>query len=213
MRELVLKISMSADGFVGYLNGDLDWIFKSLTPDVTDWLVETLEGASLHVMGSRTFAGMADWWPRSEEPFAAPMNTLPKGVFSSDPAVVEHAIAAALANGWEDTARGAIADMAELPAALRSWAQAEILNGDVEAEVARLKRQPGSYMLAHGGASFVRSLVTADLIDEYRLLVHPIILGQGLPIFAGLRNPRRMNLCEAKVFAGGVVALIFRPDR
>ncbi|HEX2510307.1 MAG TPA: dihydrofolate reductase family protein, partial [Microvirga sp.] len=56
-------------------------------------------------------------------------------------------------------------------------------------EIARLKRQPGKEILAHGGAGFARSLVQLGLVDEYRLLVHPVALGRGLSLFSGLSEP------------------------
>src|SRR6266568_236338 len=82
MRELVLKMSMSVDGFVGGPSGELDWIFPSFDDTLTAWQVERVWEAGLHIMGSRAFRDMKAYWPRSKSPFAAPMNAIPKAYFS-----------------------------------------------------------------------------------------------------------------------------------
>ena len=82
MRKLILKMSVSLDGFVGGPNGEIDWVFKSYDAGATDWEVEALWNAGIHIMGSRTFQDMAAYWPTSTEPFAPPMNEIPKAVFS-----------------------------------------------------------------------------------------------------------------------------------
>ena len=81
MRELVLKMSMSVDGFVGSPDGGIKWVFSN-DPEAIAWTVSTVWNASLHIMGSRTFHDMAAYWPTSTEVFAAPMNQIPKAVFS-----------------------------------------------------------------------------------------------------------------------------------
>jgi dihydrofolate reductase len=65
--------------------------------------------------------------------------------------------------------------------------------------------------VAHGGATFVRSLIAAGLVDQYHLLVHPVALGKGLPIFSGLAAPLRLDLISTKVFSHGSIARIYRP--
>ena len=82
MRKLILKMSISVDGFVGGPNGEIDWIFKTTDESVTVWIVDTIKNAGLHIMGSKTFHDMASYWPYSKEPFAEPMNEIPKAVFT-----------------------------------------------------------------------------------------------------------------------------------
>jgi dihydrofolate reductase len=81
MRDLILKMSISIDGFVGRPDGGIKWVFDS-DQEATAWTVESVWNASLHIMGSRTFHGMAAYWPTSIEVFAPPMNQIPKVVFS-----------------------------------------------------------------------------------------------------------------------------------
>ncbi len=82
MRKLVLKMSMSLDGFVGGPNGEIDWLFRSMDSGVMDWLSRNIGAAGLHIMGSHTFQDMAAYGPRSSDLLAAPMNQIRKVVFS-----------------------------------------------------------------------------------------------------------------------------------
>ncbi len=207
MRRLVLKMSMSVDGFVGGPNGEIDWIFRSMSDDGAAWTLESIRHAGVHAMGSRTFRDMAAYWPSSTEPFAAPMNEIPKVVFSRAGAPGGASNTRALA----DARAQANATSEPSPAVLRSWTDARVLHGDLAEEVARLKSEPGKDIVAHGGASFARSLVGLGLVDEYRLLVHPVALGRGLPLFSGLNAPADLELIEARSFRSGVVAHVYRP--
>ena len=81
MRDLILKMSISIDGFVSDLDGRNTWMFGA-DQETKAWVVETIWNASLHIMGSRGFHDMAAWWPTSTDQFAPPMNRIPKAVFS-----------------------------------------------------------------------------------------------------------------------------------
>jgi len=144
MRKLVLKMSVSIDGFIGGLNGEIDWILRSLDESVTAWLLDTLWQAGIHIMGSRTFHNMAAYWPSSIEPFAAPMNEIPKVVFSKkgfvepDPEMTT--------TTYKDATR--LKAEAELkPSAAHSlnaatWTDAVVASGDLAKEILHLKQQP-----------------------------------------------------------------------
>ena len=95
-------------------------------------------------------------------------------------------------------------------AVLQSWAEPTVARGDLAEEVARLKNQPGNFILAHGGARFAQSLVASGLIDEYRLVIHPVALGQGQPLFSGLRSPVDLRLISATPFGSGVVRAVYK---
>jgi dihydrofolate reductase len=212
MRELILKMSMSLDGFVGGPGGGLDWVFVSHDPAATAWTVETVWNASLHIMGSRTFRDMAAYWPTSTEVFAPPMNQIPKAVFSRQgPAILKAgpgtaAVADAIRANAE-TRRSQV-----LQPGAESWAEAYVASGDLAVEVAKLKTQPGKPIIAHGGASFARSLIAQGLVDQYNLLVHPVALGKGLALFSDLPAPARLRLISSTPFRAGAVAQIYRPS-
>jgi dihydrofolate reductase len=82
MRKLILRMSMSMDGFVSGPNGELDWIFRHIDQESTAFGVAQLWDAGVHAMGRATYGDMAAHWPTSTEPWAPPMNEIPKVVFS-----------------------------------------------------------------------------------------------------------------------------------
>jgi dihydrofolate reductase len=206
MRELVLKMSMSVDGFVGGPGGEVDWIFRSTDDGGTRWVMNTLASAGVHIMGSRTFRDMAAFWPTSTQPFAAPMNDIPKVVFTKKGSIHEGGTTGAL-----DSARRAQSDEPSSVSTDRSsWLNPIVASGDLVDEITRLKEQDGAMILAHGGASFAQSLVAADLVDEYRLLVHPVVLGRGLPLFSAVPQPRDLKLMRMTAFAAGTIAKVYR---
>ena len=212
MRELILKMSMSLDGFVGSGDGGIKWVFHN-DPEAINWTLETVWNASVHIMGSRTFHDMAAYWPTSTGVFAPPMNQIPKAVFSKQgAAILEPAKTAGTTTALKDArANSGDGASATRQAGSESWAKATVASGDLTAEIARLKAQDGKPIIAHGGASFARSLIAADLVDQYVLLVHPIALGKGLPIFSDVAMPRRLKLMSSKTFPAGAVAQIYRP--
>ena len=210
-RKLVLKMSVSLDGFVAGPNGEADWIFRSSGgDDSTEWVLHTLSEAGTHIMGSRSYHDMAAFWPYSNMPIAPPMNDIPKIVFSRKgikdtpmdptPALAEAQARNAHRHGITPTA-----------AVLQSWVEPTVARGDLAEEILRLKEQPGNFILAHGGAQFAQSLVASGLVDEYRLGIHPVLLGQGLPLFSGLRRPVDLHLISATTFRSGAMGLIYRP--
>ena len=207
MRELILKMAMSLDGFVGDPDGGHKWIFDGDQESIA-WTMETVWHTSLHVMGSRTFREMASFWPTSTEVFAPPMNEIPKAVFTKKgPAILKGTdtlLKEARANAPDGKS-------VELQPGAESWAQAYVASGDLAEEIAKLKAQDGKPMIAYGGASFARSLIAHGLVDQFALLVYPIALGKGLPIFSDLSTPRPLKLVSSKVFPKGSVAQIYRP--
>jgi dihydrofolate reductase len=156
-------------------NGQIDWLFN-MDAELTAWIVDRLWQAGSHIMGSRTFHDMAAFWPSSIEPFAAPMNEIPKVVFSrkSGPLTPDLKLTTAALKDTGQARSGELRSDREAQAAAASWSKAGIANGDLSEEIAYLKQQSGKDILAHGGAGFARSLVKSWLIDEYRLIVHPV---------------------------------------
>jgi dihydrofolate reductase len=212
-RKLVLKMSISVDGFVSGPNGEIDWIFRTMgDPAAGEWIVDTISGAGAHMMGSRTYCDMAAFWPFSDTPLAAPMNDIPKIIFSrngiKDGTQVDRTTRA-LVDAKADRTGGS--EVTSTAAVLQSWAEPTVARGDFAEEVLRLKEQPGRYILAHGGARFAQSLIASGLIDEYRLVIHPVVLGQGQPLFSGLSTPVDLRLISATSFGSGVVATVYQP--
>jgi dihydrofolate reductase len=176
MASLVLKMSISLDGFVAPPDGSSDWAAAGRSDDGARWTVETLSNAGAHLMGAATYAGWAGYWPGASGPIAEAMNEVPKVVFSNSLTSVD-------------------------------WAGTSIVTGDLADAVTRLKQErSGGYLLAQGGVRFARSLVEAGVIDEYRLVVHPVVLGAGERLFTA---PLTIEPTSTTVFSGGAVAHVF----
>ena len=186
-----MKMSMSLDGFVSDAKGDNSWIFKTGDAESLAWSVEKAWEAGLIIMGRKSFEGMAPYWPTASGPFAAPMNEIPKAVFTQSGY-----------QGFKPTEQSPAAD---------SWSGARIFNGDLTEKIKQLKAEPGKPIVAIGGAGFMQNLIATGLIDEYVLAIHPVVLGSGFPIFTGLDLPLYLKLADKKAFPGGVVAHTYHP--
>ena len=192
MRKLIMKMSISADGFVAGANGEMDWIFKTGNEQSKAWAVEQAWDAGLIIMGRKSFEAMSPYWPTSTDAYAPPMNEIPKGVFTK--------------KGFKGIDPGP-----EPSPAAASWANAQVFDGDLAEEIKKLKAEEGKPIQAIGGAGFMRSLIATGLVDEYRLVTHPVMLGTGLPIFDGLTKPLYLKLVEAKTFPTGIIVRIYHP--
>ena len=176
MASLVLKMSISLDGYVAPPDGSGGWKLAGRSDDARDWVVETVSNASAHLVGANTYARWARFWPTAPGPFAKPMNDIPKVVFSDSLASAD-------------------------------WGETTIAAGDLADAITRLKQErSGGYLLAQGGTRFARSLVETGLIDEYRLVIHPVVLGAGERLFLA---PLTIDPTSTIVFSGGAVAHVF----
>lgn len=213
MRKLILKMSVSFDGFVCGKNGEIDWIFRSMCEDGAAWTVDKLWQAGAHLIGRKSFQDMAAYWPSSLEPFAKPMNEIPKIVFSKTG--LDFSSSSESTQGLQDAIRhrsnANYESRDDIERNLKSWREAEIVSGDLKTEILRLKTQDGKNLLAHGGASFAQSLVQFGLVDEYNLLIHPIAIGQGLGLFSHLPKPLDLKVVSATPFTSGAVGYVLRP--
>jgi dihydrofolate reductase len=169
-------MSVSLDGYVAPPDGSTDWIAAGGSDDARAWTVDTVSNANAHLVGAATYAAWATYWPSASGPFAEPMNEIPKVVFSNSLASAD-------------------------------WAETTIATGDLAEAVTRLKQERSDgYLLAHGGTRLARSLVETGLIDEYRLVIHPVVLGAGERIFTA---PLTIESISTTVFSGGAVAHVF----
>jgi dihydrofolate reductase len=174
--SLVLKMSVSLDGYVAPPDGSSDWVTAGRSEDGAAWTLETVSKAGTHLIGAATYAGWATFWPGASGPFAKPMNEIPKVVFSNSLASAD-------------------------------WPETTIATGDLAEAVTRLKHERSDgYLLAQGGVRFARSLVETGLIDEYRLVIHPVILGAGERLFTA---PLTIEPASTTAFSRGAVAHVF----
>lgn len=182
MRKLVLSMGVSLDGLVARSARSQagGWGLPPEDRALKQRKLGWFENVDLHLMGRRTYEEMAAAWPHSDDAYAAPMNTIPKVVFSTT------------------LQRG-------------DWPETRIATGDLATEVAQLKREPGNDMLAWGGATFAQSLSRLGLVDEYRLILQPVALGDGLPLFKGLGAPLGLELVDAQTYDTGAALHVYRP--
>jgi dihydrofolate reductase len=182
MRRLILSMGVSLDGLVARpgRHGAGGWGLPPDDPALKERKLGWMRDIGLHLMGRATYEEMAEFWPHSDDAYAAPMNNIPKIVFSR---TLERA----------------------------EWPDSRIARGDLAEEIATLKRETGKDMLAWGGAAFAQSLSRLRLVDEYRLILQPVALGEGLPLFKGLAAPLRLELIDAQSYNTGAVLHVYRP--
>ena len=93
------------------------------------------------------------------------------------------------------------------------WNNARIVKDNAAGEVARLKQQPGKDMVIYGSANLVQGFTQLGLIDEYQLLVHPLVLGGGTRLWSDPGHPVNLKLLRTQAFKNGVIALYYEPER
>jgi dihydrofolate reductase len=131
MRKLILRISISIDGFMESSDKKLDFA-KTRSPDGAAWMAEKMGPAGAHLMGRKAFCEMAPFWPTATGALAKSMNEIPKIVFSK--------------KGFDPTQASSAT----------SWAEARVLTGDLADEIAALKKQAGKDLMAHGALNLLK---------------------------------------------------------
>jgi dihydrofolate reductase len=182
MRRLILYMSMSLDGFAARRDGTMDWLGeKPRHGDHRQRGVAELLGQT----------GMLVLGRRGGEQMAQawPGSQSPTGeLMNALPKVV-----------FSSTLTHV------------EWSNARVSDRPAEDEIPELKAQPGKDIVAFGGATFARSLAAHGLIDEYRINVQPVVLGDGLPLLHGLDEPLRLELVSSTAWADGPVTQTYIP--
>jgi dihydrofolate reductase len=184
MRKVVYMMLVSLDGFIEAPNRDLNWSMPD--EELHTFANDQAREASVFLYGRRLYENMAAFWPAADADPAAP------------------AYVADFARIWRDKPKVVFSRTLEQV----EW-NARLVRGDIAAEVRRLKEQPGLDM-GVGGAALAATFMQLGLIDEYRLLVHPVILGGGTPFFPPLDGRIGLQLVETRTFGSGVVYLRYR---
>jgi dihydrofolate reductase len=185
MRRLILQTSVSIDGYVAALDRSHPWAEGGNGDDrIKHWILDSVWGAGAHLMGRVTYEEMSTAWPGSTSDFAAPMNEIPKVVFSK---TLAHA-------DWAGTriARGELADEIAL---LKSEPGKDLIaygGARFDQSLSRLEL-----------VDEYRLMVQPAALGE----------GQGLPLFAGLPAPLHLDLIEATTYTTGMAIHVYRPRR
>ena len=192
MGKLVITEFITLDGVIEDPGGGETfekggWAFKFRRGDDGDkFKVDELMAADAQLLGRVTYAGFAQAWPSmNSDAFGQKMNSMPKYVVST-------------------TLRDADA----------TWTNSTVIRDDVPGQVARLKSTVAGDMLVAGSAQLARTLAEHSLVDEYRLMVFPIVLGQGKRLFGDGNPSCTLRLVDSKpVGPDGVVILTYAPVR
>ena len=177
---------MSLDGFVARPNGDGDWIWiGKRDPAILDFVNELADTCDTLLLGRKMSREFLDHW---------------ENALDNEPASEEHSLAKR---------------MVDIRKIVFSHTQKEIKgrnvqveNGDLTTAVKKLKSQPGKDIIVYGGANFVSSLISQDLIDEYYIIRRPIAIGSGLPIF---KEQKLLDLEKSITFSNGAILNKFVP--
>ena len=197
MRKLILSIVVSADGMIARADGDISWF---LTDEAYEReMFALLQRVSAMLFGRVSYQLLAEYWPKAGTPAA---DAAPGG-FTSKEREVEFA---RLMNTIPKIVFSRTLSRAD-------WGPATLIKDDAGGEVARMKEQPGNDLVLFAGANIASTFMNLDLVDEYRLLVHPILLGDGISLFKNLSAERRLKLVDAKTFPSGVALLQYERDR
>jgi dihydrofolate reductase len=182
--RLILHMSVSLDGFVAHADGRIDWHAPDAGPD---------QGAQRHRMNLEMFGqiGTIVMGSSGYEEFKA---------------------------GWSGSDNPMARIINALPKVVFSqsltevtWNNARISRAPLEQEIPALKAGADRDLIVFGGARIAHSLMRHRLIDEYRLTIHPVALGEGRPLMHGLPEPQRLRLISSTAYADGCVTQVLRP--
>jgi dihydrofolate reductase len=195
MRKIILSIMVSADGFIARADGNIDWFLTDASFE--EEMLTLLGGVDAMLFGRKSYELLADFWPTA----GSPSSPDAPGGFTSRERAIEFARL-----------------MNTIPKIVFSrtlkqlrWGPGELVQHDVPGAIARLTAAPGRDLVLFAGAGLAQTFMQLDRIDEYRLMVHPVMLGTGIALFDGALPERQLTLRGAQTFSSGVVLL--RYDR
>jgi len=181
MRKLKLQVQISVDGCIAGPNNEMDWLI--VDDESLNYINGIAESVDTILMGRKMAGEFIPYWTD-------------------------------VMNKLDDFMHEFANKMIEIPKVVLTktlnkseWINTQIATGDLKYEVAKLKGQNGKDLLVYGGASFDSSLMKEKLINEFYLLVNPIIMGSGKTIFKDLKEIQKLSLIESKVFDCGLVLL------
>lgn len=182
MRNLVLFMHVSLDGFVAGPGGEMDWIH--VDEQIFDYAGQRTNASDLALYGRKTYEMMQAYWPTAAD----------------QPNPTKHDI--------EHSAWYKAVSKVVLSKSMRTApANTQIISEDVAGEVLKLKQAAGKEIVIFGSPGAAHSLMSAGLIDDYWLFVNPVLIGQGIPLFKDIRERMALTLVASKTFSSGVVCL------
>lgn len=183
MMKVVSWLFMSLNGVVEAPN---EWQFDVMDDDMIADIGSQMNAEDAMLMGRVSYQEWAAYWPTStDEPYASHINKLPKYVVSTTLDKVE----------WGE------------------WDAPTLIKGNLAEEINKLKQQPGKNIGVGGSPTLVRSLLQENLLDELKLMVHPVVVGRGKRLFADTNDLKRLKLVDSKMTGSGVAILTYQPAK
>jgi dihydrofolate reductase len=184
MRKLVVSEWMTLDGV---FDSDMmdQWFHPYQSDERAAYIQEGVLASDSFLLGRITYDMLAPFWSHAQN------NEM--GIADKMNSMAKYVVSSApLKVAWKNTTR---------------------LQGNIVEEISKLKDQPGQDMRITGSATLVRSLMPTGLIDEYRFLIHPILMGSGKRFFTDEREISRLKLIRTETFSKGVILLCYQPDK
>jgi dihydrofolate reductase len=183
VRKLFAFIVMTLDGYHAGQHQEFDW--PNVDEEFEEFSVRQLNDIGLLVFGRATYEGMAAFWPT--ELAAAEAAQITEFMNSVPKVVISNSLTTA------------------------DWNNTTVISGDVSAAVTELKERPGKDIAVFGSSNLTASLLDQNLVDELRVMVHPVLLGGGHSLLAGLSRRVHLELQRTTTFRSGYVLLCYRP--
>jgi len=186
MRKIFLFMMVSLDGFYEGKNGDISW-HNANNEEFNQFAVQQTSEADLLLFGRKTYELMMSYWPtaaaKQDDPIVA-------GLMNNLPKIV-------ISHTLEKV----------------EWENTRLVKENVVEIIAKLKEQPGKDIAILGSSELTVSLTQQGLVDEYRIMVNPVALGNGKSLFKGLENKLNLKFIDSRVFRNGNVLLYYYPEQ
>lgn len=183
MRKLVVFNHVTLDGYFAGVNGDLSWAYSGNDAEFNAFAAENASGGGQLLFGRITYELMAGYWPT-------------ENAIKNDPVVAEGM------NSMPKVVFSRTLDKV-------SWRNTKLVKGDVVSEVRKMKQEPGVDLVILGSGSIVSQLADQGLIDEYQMVVNPVVLGKGRTMFDGVKEKLKLKLTKTRIFGNGKVFLCY----
>ncbi|MFF7690153.1 dihydrofolate reductase family protein [Streptomyces syringium] len=187
MRSVTYSMGVSLDGYIVGPDGDFDWTAPD--EEVFRFWIDEIREVGVHLLGRRLYETMLYWETADQDP-------------SLDDSMLEWAAI------WKPLPK--VVFSTTLSAV---QGNARLASGGLAEEIERLQAEPGEGDIAIGGATLAAEAAALDLIDEYRTMVYPVLVGGGIPFFPQRERRVNLELVETRTFGSGVVYLRYRVAR
>ena len=187
MRKVIAAELITLDWLVSEPINEMTWLLESINEELGWEIREQQPPVDTILLGRKTYEFLAGYWPTATPD-------------------TEDALVIDFMNNTPKIVFSRTLERVE-------WSNSRLVSDDIAAEVEQLKRLPGRDIAIVGSCSIVRQFIRLGLIDEYRLSVHPVILGTGARLVAEVTDRRDLDLTRAEAFKNGVVSLCYQPAR